>query len=795
MKSFQVIFPLLFITSTVFDSQALVADILTSRGNLARTGLNQNETTLSPSNVSSRYFGLLYNNSVDGQVYAQPLYVTGQKIITSTSQTRIADILYIATENDSLYAFDADTGALYWKSSLLPTGESPVQSSDPNIDDPDLVPEFGITATPVIDRSAGANGTIFVVAFSTNGNGGYFDRLHAIDLSTGKDRTGIGPVIISASTPPNTRPANTFNPTKQLGRAGLLLLNGIIYTTWASYGDNPPYTGWIIGYHESDLKQAAVLNTDPNGSPTSSWNPDGSGNGIWQAGNGPSVDANNNIYVSTGNGPFDETLNGGFPANQDYGDSVLKLTTGLSVADYFTPFDQQTLATQDIDLGSGGPMVLNIVDSRGIAHHLLTAAGKDSNLYLLDRDNLGKFHSSNQIYQELDGVFPGGVWSSPAYFNGSIYLGGGPLGGAAGPLLQLQFDFTNPNKPLLKSTPVSSTETQFGYPGATPTISSNGTTNGIVWAYERNANGQAILHAYDATNLQTELFNSGSIGSAVKFAVPTVCNGKVFVGTSSSVAAFGLTTPSGSGVAKDFNNDGNADLVWENTSTGQRTLWFLKNGTFQSSTTLPSPAPSWHIAGVGDFLGKGQSDLVLENTNTGAHVIWIFDGGVYAFSILLPTVASGWHIVGAGDFDGDGQADLVWENTSGGQRVIWLLRNGIYQSYLLLPTVPPAWHIAGVGDFLGNGQSDLVLENTATGQHTIWLLQNGVLQKALPLPAGSIYWHIAGVADFDGDGQADLVWENTSGGQRIIWLLKNGIYQGNYLVLPTASTQWHIVDH
>ena len=182
-------------------------------------------------------------------------------------------------------------------------------------------------------------------------------------------------------------------------------------------------------------------------------------------------------------------------------------------------------------------MVLDILDTRGVTHHLLTAAGKDSNLYLLDRDNLGKFHSSNQIYQELDGVFPSGVWSSAAYFNGSIYQGGGPLGGA-GPLLQLQFDFTNPNQPLLKSTPASSTQTQFGYPGATPTISSNGTTNGIVWAYEQN-NGQAILHAYDATDLRTELFNSGSIGGAVKFAVPTVCNGKVFVGTSSSIAVFG----------------------------------------------------------------------------------------------------------------------------------------------------------------------------------------------------------------------------------------------------------------
>ena len=541
MKSFQVIFPLLLITSTVLDSRVLAADILTSRGNLARTGLNQNETTLTPTNVSSSYFGLLYNNSVDGQVYAQPLYVTRQKIVTSTSQTRIADILYVATENDSLYAFDADSGVQYWQTSLLLSGETPVSSNDVGCSSA-IQPEIGITATPVIDRSAGPNGTIFVVAMSKNGTDLIY-RLHAIDLSTGQDR--LTPVIISASVK-GTGPATTFDAKHELNRAGLLLLNHVIYGAWASFCDSAPYAGWIIGYDENNFSSTvAVFNTDPNGPTNDPTDPlGGSGNGIWQAGNGPAVDANNNIYVETANGPFDSLNQSGFPANADFGDSVLKLTAiggGLAVSDYFTPSNEVTDRNTDRDLGSGGPMVLDIVDRSGITHHLLTAAGKDSNLYLLDRDNLGKFHASNQIYQELDGVLPGGVWSSPAYFNGSIYHGGGPEGGS-GPLVQLQLDFTNPDKPLLKSTPASSTRTQFGYPGATPTISSNRTTNGIVWAYERNNSGQAILHAYDATNLQTELFNSGSIGGAVKFAVPTVCNGKVFVGTSNSIAAFGQSS-------------------------------------------------------------------------------------------------------------------------------------------------------------------------------------------------------------------------------------------------------------
>jgi hypothetical protein len=514
---------------TTFVVGSLATDILTNRGDNARTGLNANETVLTPSIVSSPSFGLLYNKPVDGQVYAQPLYVSNQLIIINGQSRGKHNVLYVATEHDSLYAFDADSGVQYWKASLLLSGESPVSSNDVGCGD--LRPEIGITATPVIDRSAGPNGTIFVVAMSKNATN-FFFRLHAIDLSTGQDR--LTPAIISGSVT-GRGPATTFVAKQQRNRAGLLRLHNVIYTAWASFCDKPPYAGWIIGYNENDFSSTvALFNTVPLG---------GSGNGIWQSGNGPAIDANNNIYVATGNGPFDSLNQSGFPANGDFGDSVLKLTGigGLSVSDFFTPSNQLSDTKYDKDLGSGGPMVLDVVDTSGITHHLLTAAGKDSNLYLLDRNNLGKFHSSNQIYQELDGVFPGGVLSSPGYFNGSIYQSGGLEGGSR-PLLQLQFDFTNPNKPLLKSAPASSTRTQFGFPGATPTISSNGTTNGIVWAYQNN-NGQAILHAYDATNLGNELYNSNQvqIGGAVKFAVPTVCNGKVFVGTANSVAVFGLT--------------------------------------------------------------------------------------------------------------------------------------------------------------------------------------------------------------------------------------------------------------
>ena len=800
MKNLRLAVPL-FLAVAALESGALATDILTNRGNIARTGLNFNETILNPTNVGSSSFGLLYNNPVDGEVYAQPLYVSNQQITPTGGQAKVANVLYVATEHDSLYAFDADTGTQYWKVSLLPTGESPVQANDPNINCTDLIPEIGITATPVIDRSAGTNGTLFVLSFSTNGTN-YFHRLHAIDLSTGQDR--LTPMLIAASVT-GTGPATTFIAQKQRDRPGLLLLNGIIYTAWSSFCDNPSYAGWIIGYHESDLSQAGVLNVDPNGKPPSNDLPDGSGNGIWQSGNGPAVDSNGNIYVATGNGPFDTNLTGGFPTNHDFGDTVLKLsaTNGLSVTDYFTPFDQFGSATADNDLGSGGPMVLpDIVDTNGTHHHLLVQAGKDANLYVLDRDNLGKFNSANnsQIYQELQGALPNGVWSSPAYFqdgSGNVFVYYGCHGDQ--PILQFKFDFSNPSKPLLGSNPAVTTA-HFNFPGPTPTISANGTSNGILWACENNQHTptQAVLHAWDATNVANELYNSSSlnIGTAVKFAVPTVCNGKVFVGTSNSIAAFGLNTqpPPPPSVAKDFDSDGQADLVLENSVDGHRLIWLLHNGVPTGNTIdLGTVDPSWHIGGVGDFLGNGQSDLVFERTD-GEHMIWILNNGTFQSTITLPVVSGGWHVVGAGDFNGDGKADLVWENSNSGRRVIWLMNNGVRTGTISLSTVSTVWHIAGVGDFLGNGQSDLIWENTATGHRVIWLMTNGAHTGTMDLGTVGTVWHIGGTGDFLGNGQADLVWENTSNGRRVIWLMNKGV-RTSTIDLGTTDPNLHIVNH
>jgi FG-GAP-like repeat len=231
--------------------------------------------------------------------------------------------------------------------------------------------------------------------------------------------------------------------------------------------------------------------------------------------------------------------------------------------------------------------------------------------------------------------------------------------------------------------------------------------------------------------------------------------------------------------AGDFNGDGNADLVWENTSTGQRAIWFLKNGVLSSSIYLPTVGVQWRIAGVGDFNGDGNADLVWQNISTGQRAIWFLKNGVLSSTINLPSVGVQWRIAGAGDFNGDGNADLVWENTSTGQRAVWFLKNGVLASTINLPTIAIQWHIVGVGDFDSDGNPDLVWENTSTGQRAIWFLKNGVLSSTINLSTTAVAWHIAGAGDFNDNGFADLVWENTSTGQRVIWLLKNGVPSAN----------------
>jgi len=498
-------------------------DVVTYHNNNARTGL-YNDTTLTPSNVNSAGFGLLFNTTLDAIVDAQPLYLSS----VSIPGQGIHDVLYMVTENDSVYALDADTGVVLWHTSVLGTGESP--SDDHGCSQ--ISPQIGVTSTPVIDRGSGPNGTIYVVSMSKKSST-YFQRIHALDITTGQEQFG-GPTTIQGKYPGTGDNSHNgfviFDPAQYAERQGLLLLNHVIYTGWTSHCDARPYTGWILGYDESTLTQTYVLNVTPNGNEGS----------IWQSGAGMAADANS-IYFLQANGTFDTTLDSnGFPNKGDFGNGFLKLgvrNNKLRVVNYFNMFNTVQESDADLDLGSGGALVLPpMKDSQGVTRLLAIGAGKDTNIYIVDRTNMGKFDpNKNNIYQEIDNVLGGGIWSMTTFFNQNVYYG------AVGNKL-MQFKFTNAK---LSTTPVTQSAGSFTYPGSTPAVSANGKTNGIVWAIEHGT--PSLLHAYDATTLATELYNSNQaannrdhFGTASKFGTPIVANGKVYVGTRNSVAAFGL---------------------------------------------------------------------------------------------------------------------------------------------------------------------------------------------------------------------------------------------------------------
>jgi hypothetical protein len=499
-------------------------DVLTYHNDVARTGQNLTETSLTASNVNSANFGKLGQYYVDGIVDAEPLYASNV-ILPGKSKH---NLLIISTEHDSLYTFDTDSGAVIWTASMLKAGET--SSDDRNCGSPS--PEIGVTSTPVIDRASGPNGAIYLVAMSKSEDGAYHQRLHAVDLALGTELFG-GPVDIQGTYPGTGDNANgtsvVFDPAQYTERSGLLLLNGVVYTAWASHCDVRPYTGWIMGYSESTLKQATVLNVTPNGF----------SGGIWMAGAGLAADNSGNIYFADGNGAFDSALDSsGFPVLGDYGNAFMKLSTsgGLAVADYFEIQNEATENDTDTDLGSGGAMLLpDLRNTSGEIVHLAVGAGKDTNLYVVNRDSMGKFNNEkSSIYQKLVGVLPGGVWATPAYFNNTIYYG------SAGSPLRA-FTITNA---MLSASPAAQTANSFMFPGGIPSISANGTSNGIVWAVELA--GSSVLHAYDPTNLN-ELYNSNQasgyrdqFGRGTHFNVPTIANGKVFVATTNGVAVFGL---------------------------------------------------------------------------------------------------------------------------------------------------------------------------------------------------------------------------------------------------------------
>ncbi len=505
-----------------------VTDVVTFHNDAARTGQNLTETLLTAATVNSSQFGKLGFYATDGLVDAQPLYVASVAVPNSGKH----NLLIVVTENDSIYAFDADSGATIWNVSALSAGETPgdnlqcVAQGGP-------APPNGVTATPVIDRWRGTNGAVYLVAMSKDQSGNYHQRLHALDLALGTELFG-GPSEIQATYPgtgDNSNGTNViFDPAQYLERSALLLLNDVIYTGWASHCDVRPYTGWILGYSASTLSQVSVLDITPNGEQGA----------IWMSGGGLAADNVGNIYFAQANGYFDSTLNSsGFPSDGDYGNGFMKLSTvgSLSVADYFEMYNEASEnGANDLDLGSGGVVVLpDQTNASGQTLHLAVTAGKDSNLYVVNRDSMGKFSTNDaNLYQKLPGVLYGGTWSTAAYFNNTIY-DAAEFGDI------LAFPITNAK---LSPTPTAKTANIFENLGTTPSVSANGTSSGIVWAVENTL--PAVLHAYNAGSL-TELYNSNQasggrdqFGTGGHFNTPTIVNGKVFVTTTTGIAVFGL---------------------------------------------------------------------------------------------------------------------------------------------------------------------------------------------------------------------------------------------------------------
>jgi hypothetical protein len=498
----------------------------TSQHDNARTGANLAETILTLANVNTRSFGKLFAYRVDGDVYAQPLYLPR----VAMPGKSVHNVVFIATEHDSVYAFDADgrQSKPLWHVSFLGPGVTPVPARDVSCQL--ITPEIGITPTPVIDP---ATGTLYVLARTKESRGQaarYVQRIHALAITTGAEKFG-GPVEVKAAVLGRGAGSSggriDFDPLHELPRAALLLSGGNVYLTWGSSCDVDPYHGWLMAYDARTLAQTGVFNTSP----------DAEKSGIWQGDTGPAADQEGNVFLVTGNGKFSAFA----PPGRDYGDTILKLAwtnRTLSVRDFFTPFNQQALDANDLDLGSGGPLLLP--DQLGPHHHLLIAGGKGGGIYLIDRDHMGGYHSGDDSHAVQVISKTQGIYSVPAYWNQHVFFL------SSDDVLK---DFRLADGRLSRA-PATRGTIRFADPGATPIVSANRQTNGIVWVLRSKAwhaaDRPAILYAFDAANVARELYNSernsarDRAGICLRFNVPSVADGKVYVGAKGELDVYGL---------------------------------------------------------------------------------------------------------------------------------------------------------------------------------------------------------------------------------------------------------------
>ena len=583
---------LVLASAGVFRSNAQTS-VTTWHNDIGRTGQNLNETILTTSNVNATQFGKLFSQNVDGQIYAQPLYLPNLTI-----GGQVHNVVFVATQNDTVYAFDADSNGgsnanPLWKASMLTAahGASSGATAVPgNYLSGDITPLVGITGTPVIDPGTD---TLYVVSKSWE-NSLAVQRLHALDVTTGNEKFG-GPAVITATVPGTGNGSSggqlTFDPMWSNQRPALLLLNGIVYIGFASHGDNGPWHGWVLAYNAATLNQTGAFNTSPNGV----------GAGIWMSGSGlaadqlnPSTQPYGRMFFATGNGDY--TATAPYNNTMDYGDSVLglNLANGVpTIQDEFTPSDQAELDSLDGDLASGGTMVLP-TQTTGNYPHLLVQVGKEGHLYLINRDQMGGYHTTDQVVQVINNIVGvNGAWSTAAYWNGTIYYWGIHDTLKCFPLVNGQTTYL-----------VTTSSETYGYPGATPSISANGNTQGIVWSINNalySTGGAAMLQAHDASNCGTTLYSSSTNfardnpGPAVKFTVPTVANGKVYVGTANQVSVYGLlggsqqtTTPIITPGSQTFTGSVSVSIT---DATQGATIYYTTDGSTPTSSSAQYSIP------------------------------------------------------------------------------------------------------------------------------------------------------------------------------------------------------------
>lgn len=579
--------------SLAFAQTPTPVPVLTWRYDQTHAGQNTKETALTPSNVNPTSFGKLFSLKVDSTVYPQPLYVPNLKM--SDGQTH--NVLFVETSNDTMYAFDADSdgganASPIWKVSLAATDHGAASGATAipwqDTGSPDVAPTIGITGTPVIDP---ATNTMYVVS-NTKENGAYFARLHAIDITTGAERSG-SPVEIKATVAGTGNGSSggqlAFSPLWENQRPALALYNGYVYIGFAAHGDNGPWHGWLFSYDASTLAQKAVLCLSPNAY----------GAGIWASGAGLPIDtgaSGGRMFVVTGNGP--RTTIPPFSATSSMGESIVAFSLangGITPIDAFTPFNYQTLNNSDWDLGSGG--ILMVPDQQGTHPHVLVQAGKEGRIIVLDRDNLGGYASgatsNTNALQDISGLIPApkGFWETPAYWNGQVYLW-------ARDNVGMMFKM---NTGVMNVEPDSKTSVSSGWPSPTFSISSNGTQDGVAWAVRSDqfdSNGPAVLYAWDANDLSKTIYQSDNssrdtAGPANRYSVPVVTNGKVYVATHGMINVYGLLNAQETAAAPVISPNGGtfagSQTVTISSTTASSSIYYTLDGsTPTSASTLYS---------------------------------------------------------------------------------------------------------------------------------------------------------------------------------------------------------------